>query len=113
MRGVPALLATLASAALYAFAFPPAGARALAWVALVPFLLALRGASLARRIALGVVWSFVAGYGLGTWMPRAVADYFDQPLAVGVALFAVVTGSMAAPYYALFAALAGPIARGG
>jgi apolipoprotein N-acyltransferase len=107
----PALAAALLSAAAFAIAFPPIGAQALAWIALVPLLLALRGASLARRLALAVVWSFAAGWGVGTWMPRAVAEYFDQPLATGVALFAAVTGLMAAPYYALFAALHGPLAR--
>jgi apolipoprotein N-acyltransferase len=111
MASWPALVATLLSATAYAIAFPPIGGHAFAWIALVPFLVALRGAALGRRILLAVVWSFAAGWGVGTWMPRAVADYFDQPLAIGVALFAVVTGCMAAPYYALFAALYGPLAR--
>lgn len=111
MRLAPALLAASASAALYAGAFPPVGAQPLAWFALVPLLLALRDAPLARRLGLGVVWSFLAGWGVGTWMPGAVAGYFEQPLAVGVGLFLVVTGAMAAPYYALFAVLYGPITR--
>lgn len=113
MRLAPALLAAAASAALYAAAFPPWGAQPLAWFALVPLLLALRDAPLARRLGLGVLWSFVAGYGVGTWMPGAVAGYFEQSLAVGVGLFLVVTAAMAAPYYALFAVLYGPITRSG
>ena len=106
-----ALVAMALSALLYALCFPPVGAPGLAWIALVPLLLALRGAALGRRIALGVLWSFLAGYGVGTWMPRAVADYFDQSLGTGIGLFVGVTALMAAPYYALFAVLQGPIAR--
>jgi apolipoprotein N-acyltransferase len=46
-------------------------------------------------------------------MPGAVAHYFAQPWLVGFALFVVVAGGMAAPYYAAFAAVAPPLARGG
>jgi apolipoprotein N-acyltransferase len=107
----PAFLLTVASAGLYALAFPPLRARWLAWVALVPLLLALRDASWRRRIALGVVWSLAVGWGLGTWMPSAVSDYFHQPLWVGAGLFLLVTGAMAAPYYVAFAVAFGPLAR--
>lgn len=111
MQIVAALGATALSAVLYALSFPPVGAWPLAWIALIPLLLALREATLARRLALGVVWTFLSGYGVGTWMPGAVATYFDQTLAAGIGLFVVVTGLMAAPYYAFFAVLYGPIAR--
>jgi apolipoprotein N-acyltransferase len=113
MRLGPALAATLLSAALYALAFPPFALRGLAWVALAPLLIAVRDATLRRRLGLGVLWSFAAGGALGTWMPRAVAEYFDQSLAVGFGLWALVTGLMAAPYYALFAVLAAPLLRPG
>jgi apolipoprotein N-acyltransferase len=87
-------------------------ARALAWVCLVPLLVALRDAPPARRLALGAALSLAVGIGTGTWMPRAVADYFDQPLAVGAALFLLVTFAMAAPYYVAFAWAYGPLVRG-
>jgi len=105
------LALTALSGALYALAFPPVHAQALAWIALVPWLVALRGATLGARLGLAVLWSFVAGWGVGTWMPGAVAGYFDQPWAVGFGLFVLVTACMATPYYALFAALYGRIAR--
>ena len=38
-----------------------------------------------------------------TWLPRTVVLYFQQPLAVGVALFVGVTLVMVVPYYAGFA----------
>ncbi len=105
------LLLTALSGALYALAFPPTQVRVLAWVALVPFLMALRDASLARRLALGAWISLVVGWGTGTWMPGAVAGYFAQPLAVGFALFLLVTLVMAAPYYMAFAAVYTPLVR--
>jgi apolipoprotein N-acyltransferase len=77
----------------------------------VPFLLALRGAPLRRRLALGAWLSLVVGWGTGTWMPAAVANYFEQPLAVGFGLFLLVTLGMAAPYYMVFAAACGPLMR--
>ncbi len=111
-RGTVAVALTALSAALYALAFPPASLRALAWLALVPLLLALRGAAWPRRIAIGVLWTLLVGWGVGTWMPGAVSDYFHQPAYVGVGLFLLVTLLMAAPYYAAFALAYGPLARG-
>jgi apolipoprotein N-acyltransferase len=99
------------SAALYALAFPPVAARPLAWIALVPFLIALRDASVRRRLLLGMLWTLAVGWGVGTWMPSAVSDYFHQPLAVGIALFLIVTGAMAAPYYTAFACAYPPLVR--
>ena len=77
----------------------------------MPFLLALRDVSLSRRLALGAWLSLVVGWATGTWMPGSVAGYFDQPLAVGFALFLLVTMAMAAPYYMTFAAVYAPLVR--
>jgi len=102
---VVALVLTVTSSALYALAFPPVRARWLAWVALVPLLVAIRDASLRRRLGLGLLWTLAVGWGVGTWMPGAVSHYFHQPIAVGIGLFLLVTGVMAAPYYVAFAAV--------
>ncbi|MCC6765154.1 MAG: apolipoprotein N-acyltransferase [Deltaproteobacteria bacterium] len=110
-RLAPSLAATVVSGVLYALAFPPLRLRALAWIALVPFLAALRHASWRRRLGLGALWTLVSGWSVGTWMAPAVASYFDQPLLVGVAIFLVVTVGMATPYYAAFALAYGPLAR--
>ncbi len=107
------LMATVTSGILYALAFPPVRARLVAWVALVPLLVVLRDASWRRRLALGALWTLVSGWSVGTWMPSAVSSYFDQPLAIGVALFLIVTGCMAAPYYAAFALAYRPLTRFG
>ena len=85
---------TAASAGLYVATFPPIRIRALAWVALVPLLVALRDAPFRRRLGLGLLWSLAVGWGVGTWMPGAVSGYFQQPLVVGVGLFLLVTGAM-------------------
>ena len=108
---VRSLLLTALSGAVYALAFAPARLHALAWIALVPFLLALRDASLKRRLVLAAWLSLVVGWGTGTWMPGAVAGYFDQPLVVGFGLFLVVSLAMAAPYYMAFAAVYAPLVR--
>lgn len=110
---VPSLAATVASGILYALAFPPFRWRLLSWVALVPLLLALRDAPWRRRLGLGILWTLVSGWSVGTWMATAVASYFDQPLAIGVAIFLIVTLGMAAPYYAAFAVAYGRLARAG
>lgn len=108
-----AIVATILSGVLYALAFPPLRLGPLAWVALVPLLLVLRHARWPRRLGLGVLWTLASGWSVGTWMPTAVATYFDQPLGTGVALFLIVTLCMAAPYYTAFALAYGPLARFG
>ncbi len=109
----PALAATAVSGVLYALAFPPLRFRALAWVALVPLLIVLRDAGWRRRVVLGAFWTLVSGWSVGTWMAPAVAGYFEQPLAAGIAIFLVVTMLMAAPYYAAFAVAYRPLTRFG
>lgn len=109
----PSVILTIASGIFYALAFPPLRVHSLAWMALVPLLIALRDAGWKRRLGLGVLWTFVSGWSVGTWMVSAVAAYFDQPLAVGLAIFLIVTGCMAAPYYAAFAVAYAPLSRFG
>ncbi len=105
MRLLALLLATLASAALYGLAFPPTAHPLLAWVALVPFLVAVRNAPSVRMAAfLGWAWQGLMAYAVADWLPRAVATYYEQPAIVGVAFFFGVFSIMGAPYYVAFAA---------
>ena len=97
------LAATLASAALYGFAFPPTALRWLAWVALVPFLVSLRRAGWAGAVGLAWLWTVAAAYAVGDWFPRSVSTYYQQPVAVGIGFFAGVSSVMAAPYFIVFA----------
>jgi len=104
MALVTPLALTLLSGCFYGLSFPTARLQLLAWVALVPFLAAIRRASLGSALFLAWVWTTSAAYTVGDWFPRSVATYYDQPLVVGIAFFFGVSSLMAAPYYMAFAA---------
>ena len=57
MRLPLALAATLLSSALFGLAFPPHPTRVLAFVCLVPLLLALRSGGVARAVGLAWLWA--------------------------------------------------------
>ncbi|HKJ23967.1 MAG TPA: apolipoprotein N-acyltransferase [Myxococcota bacterium] len=95
--------AVLLSVALFTASFPPFALRPLAWVALAPLFAVVRGATPRRALGLTLLWSFAAAYATGTWLPPAIATYFEQPLAVGIAFFLFVAATMVAPYYLVFA----------
>lgn len=97
------MLSTLGSAVVYGLCFPPTAFRPLAWIAQVPFLLAIRRGSAGRALALGWVFTVAVAYTVGDWFPRAVANYYAQPQIVGVAFFFGVSSIMAAPYVMAFA----------
>jgi apolipoprotein N-acyltransferase len=100
------------SAALYSLAFPTVGAAGLAWLALVPLFLAVRRAGTRGALVLAWLWCVVGAAFTGDWFPRSVADYFQQPMPVALALFAGVFTLMAAPYLCAFAAAYRALARG-
>jgi apolipoprotein N-acyltransferase len=93
------------SAVAFGAAFPPLGAKALAWVALAPLLVALRGARLRTALGLAWGWTLLAAWMVGTWLPDAVATYFLQPRALGYVFFFGVATAMAAVFYMAFAAV--------
>ena len=79
-----AILASVVSAGTLALAFPPYSMRALAYVALVPFLLALRSGTLARSVGLGWIFGVVYGWSIATIFPGSLAEYYDRSFAFGV-----------------------------
>jgi apolipoprotein N-acyltransferase len=103
MRLRTAVLAALASAVLYGLAFPPARLRPLAWVALVPLLVALRGVPLRTALGLAWLWTLAATCMVADWLPISLADYYQQPLLVGVGFLLGIPTVMAVPYYLAFA----------
>ncbi len=106
-----ALVLTLLAAGLYGLAFPTLSWRLLAWVAVVPHLVALRSGSLPRALLLGYVGAVAGAWTLAEWMPASISLYFDQSRAFGVAFFLLLTSVMVAPYYVAFAAVYVALAR--
>ncbi len=106
------LAATLVSACLFTACFPPLHLRALAWVALVPLLLALRASRPLPAAELALLWAMVMACGLTDWLPPAIADYYDQPLWLGIGLFLAATATMIAIYFAAFGAYCSFTRRG-
>ena len=66
--------------------FPKFGHGAVAWVALVPLLVALHGASGWRAARLGYVTGAVSALGLLYWTSLVVIQYGGLPLAAGIAI---------------------------
>jgi len=100
------------TALLFALAFPPAKQRLLAWVALVPFLVALRRARTLRgALALATATGVAMAWSIGRWMPGSIETYYLQPRLVGWAFFFAVALVMVCPYYVAFAWLERRIAR--
>jgi len=108
---VIALVSTLGSAVLYGLSFPPTRWRLLAWVAQVPFLLSLRRSRPGAALLLGWVFTVTVAYTTGDWFPRSVANYYQQPTALGVLFFFAVASLMAAPWVMAFAVAYQRVAR--
>jgi apolipoprotein N-acyltransferase len=109
-----ALALTTISGVVYGLAFPPLGCWPLAWVALAPFLVALGGSTARRAVGLGLWLGIVASYAVGTWMPDAVVNYYQQPIALGGLVFLACALWQAAWQYAAFALITRRlVARGG
>jgi apolipoprotein N-acyltransferase len=101
-----ALALTTLSGVLYGLAFPPAGWWPLGWAALVPFLVAVANATPRRAVGLGLWLGIAASYGVGTWMPDAVVNYYQQSIVVGLAMFLACALWQAGWQYAAFALVA-------
>jgi apolipoprotein N-acyltransferase len=106
-----ALAATFVAGWLYARAFPQADQPLLAWVALVPFLVAVRSGGPRRAALLGLVVMLTLAWGVNDWFPRAVSTYYLQPALVGLVFFVGVTTLTAAPATILFAVCYCALAR--
>lgn len=98
------LLAILVSAGLYGLSFPPHGSAVLAWFALVPFLIALRGLSARAALFLGWISGLTMAYAITDFLPESVATYYGQGVVFGLALFVVSVTFMCCLSHMLFAA---------
>lgn len=97
------LLATIASAVIYGVAFPPQHGWMLEWIALVPWLLALRGCTAWQAIYLAWIWTMTLSLTVIPWFGASAAAYFVQPPTFGVVLLVVVPTITGAFEYAGFA----------
>ena len=97
------LAGTVASGVLYALAFPGPSLWPVAWIALVPFFVALRQAQRWAVPLLGWLWPVVCCSILISWLPRAMARYYDQPISVGLGAFLAVSTLTAGLEFMLFA----------
>ena len=79
MRLSAGLAATAVSALLYGLAFPPLEWGPVAFVALAPFLVALRRLRLRDALLCGFLWAELASLFVANALPDAVETYFLQP----------------------------------
>lgn len=94
----------LLSAAAYCAGFPPWNVPVVAWIALVPLLLALRGVSALPATGLGFLWGTATLSGIGYWVPGALAYYWEQPYWFGFAFALGVAVVFMGSYFAVFGA---------
>jgi apolipoprotein N-acyltransferase len=100
-----------ASGILCGLAFPPTSWKALAWVGLVPLLVALHRARPLRAAVVCGAWGLVFWTSVWEWGPEAVSFYFLQPPAVGWAFLLGIALVMLVPYVAAFGAVHSLLAR--
>src|SRR5262249_53716367 len=106
LEGVPTSMTlglAIASGVLYGLAFAPWRLWPLAWIALVPLLLATREGSWRRAALYGWVWTMALSLTVIPWFGAGAAAYFGQAPLVGIALFLVVPTVTGALEYASFA----------
>jgi apolipoprotein N-acyltransferase len=102
--GLPlALAATLLSSALFGLAFPPGGLRPLAFICLVPLLLALRSGGVARAVGLAWLWAVTSAWAIAPFFASSIARYYERPLWVGLLAGMLIFTVMASLYYVAFA----------
>jgi apolipoprotein N-acyltransferase len=79
--------ALIVAPVIYAAAFPLSRTAWLAWIGLVPWCVALRVARTPAAVAICWVSTMLGSYLCTPWLTPAVANYYQQPLALGLLLF--------------------------
>src|SRR5207253_1983225 len=98
------LLLTIGSALLYALSFPPFSWFPLAWVALVPFFLAVAMVCPGYAAACGLLWGVAMAYGVAWCFPEMLVHYFGLSTAGSWIGFLAVSIGLTGVYYGAFAA---------
>ena len=103
------MLGIVAGALLYALAFPPYGVPGAAWLALVPVLFALDGATPRRAAGLGLLHGTLIGATTTVWLVPTVQSFFERPWPLAllflVPFWVVAVGVYHAPLFAWLAHL--------
>jgi apolipoprotein N-acyltransferase len=92
------------SAALYGLCFPPLSVSALAWMVLVPFLVAISNVTPRRAAAYGLLLGLAATCTVAWWLPGMLAGYFGLSAGAGWVAFLTIGVGMVGVYFAAFAA---------
>jgi apolipoprotein N-acyltransferase len=110
-RAIVYTSALLVTPVLHGLAFPPARLHLLAWIAFVPWFVAIRLATPGVAALVSAVTTLVGTYLVSGWLPRAVAVYYAQPAALGIALFLGAWTVTLAPGFLAFTAAYRAMAR--
>ncbi len=113
-HGVWPFLAALTSGVALGLAFPKPDLHLLIWVALVPLLLALRGAGVARAWWLGLLTGFAYRAIALYWLVDTMAEYggLGLPIALAAATALIFVLASFIGVFAMLAAWYGPVGAG-
>jgi apolipoprotein N-acyltransferase len=104
MSHAAASLLIVLSAAFYGVSFSPLSASAIAWITLVPFLVAVSKAPPGRAAVYGVLFGLAATCTVAWWLPGMLAGYFGLPAGAGWLAFLTIGVGMVGIYFAAFGA---------
>jgi apolipoprotein N-acyltransferase len=104
-------LALLVTPVLHGLCFPEARVHWIAWICFVPWFVAIRIAPFKTALLITGATTLLGSYLVTPWLPAAVANYYAQPLSVGIGLFIGVWAVMVAPWVLLFTACYRALAR--
>lgn len=88
----------MASGALIALSFPTSGLSFLAWIALVPLLIALEGTTPRTAFRLGLTCGLCAYAGILYWINIVITEYGHLPWVVSIALYLALVAWLALFY---------------
>jgi apolipoprotein N-acyltransferase len=106
-----ALASSVLSAALYAASFPPLSLFPLAWIALVPLLVAVVRVSPPRAASCGLLWGVLVCAGTAWWFPGMLSEYLAIPHWAGFVGFVIAATALVGLHTALFAGWLAWLAR--
>jgi len=102
VRGWVYLYAALMVPLVYGASFPMARMAWIGWLGFVPWFVAVRVARTGAAVLICCVSTLLGSYLCTPWLARAVANYYQQPLALGLALFVGVWVVTISPFLIAF-----------